>query len=380
MKIVRDNSPERQKKPWRKTWQSADGKQRRKYFATELEASEHDHNSCKLTNKVNGDWATMTKRDRHLATLALTEAKEHDVDLVAAVRYYKERHSVKSDKLFSDALKLFWPAAKGYRPKTIKSLTHTLTAFKLWRDVRLSEYTRADLLEFLRGGEVAAQTRHNWLQRLNRFFNWAKREGYIADNPGADIIPSQDLGVVPPREITFFTCDEVERLMGACHNINKSLIPYFTLGLWCGLRPGEMNGEDGKEPVTWDCITIDDDITEVNVPSASSKTSEPRQVEISRNAQEWLALGGDLPPKIGTTWARRQIAQEAGVEWAPDIMRHTFASYHCRMYRQPERLKLEMGHAGNSDVLMNHYKSGKVKLTDAKRFWNLTPREIKTTN
>ena len=74
------------------------------------------------------------------------------------------------------------------------------------------------------------------------------------------------------------------------------------------------------------------------------------------------------------------IATKAGVEWQNDIMRHTFATMHCRMYRQPERLKLEMGHSENSRTLYNHYRSGRVKLIDAKRFWTLMPYKILNMN
>jgi hypothetical protein len=93
---------------------------------------------------------------------------------------------------------------------------------------------------------------------------------------------------------------------------------------------------------------------------------------LSDNAIEWLQLGGELPPK-SIKDRRIEVYTKAGVKWEEDIMRHTFASYHCRMYRAPERLKLEMGHSKNSQTLFNHYRSGRVTLADARKFWTLLP-------
>ena len=191
-------------------------------------------------------------------------------------------------------------------------------------------------------------------------------------NPCKKIKKKADLGVVPPRSITFFKYDEVERLMNTALETDPGMIPYLTLAIFCGIRPHELSGADGKQPVTWDDILIDEDIAEVNVPSTSSKTREPRQIELNDNALEWLKLGGDLPPR-NIRDRRNAIARKADVKWSEDIMRHTFASYHCRMFRSPERLKLEMGHSENSKTLENHYRSGRCTLKDARKFWTLVP-------
>lgn len=370
MTIIHDPNPKRAKSPWRKTWTAPDGRQRKLYFKSEEEALAHRDDS----KKIGLDLATLPKRDRQAALLATTIAKEHGFGLVDAVKYYISQTGVKEDILFSEAGKLFLDGRKGYATRTNQSLKSTIRGFAFHEDLRLREYCRDDVLEYVRL-KTATQTQHSELTRLKTIFNWAKREGYVANNPCDNISKEKDLGKVPPRSITFFTFEEVERLMRTCLRLDRELVAYFTLGLFCGIRPSEITGEGGKQNVTWDDIIIDEDVAEVNVPSSSSKTREPRQVELSKNAIAWLRLGGQLPPRNFRD-RRKAVYTAAGVKWSEDIMRHTFASYHCRMYRQPERLKLEMGHAENSRTLFNHYRSGKVTLADARAFWSLMPYEI----
>lgn len=382
MKITFDDDPKRAKSPWRKSWTGTHGKQQRKYFATEAKAKAHVDPGTIDSKRIGTDLAILPKRDKHAALLATTLAKENGFNLVDAVRFYIEHNEIKGDMLFSDAEVLFHKSRAGMSKRTQVTRKSTLGAFRCFKDDYLRNYNREDIEAFLLQGDVSNCTRHNWLERVNTFFNWAVRKNLVSRNPAASIDADQDLGVIPPRKITFFTFDEVERLMRTCLKVDRELIPYFVLGIFCGVRPSEITGAGGKQHISWEDITVtghggeaDEEVAEVNVPSSSSKTSEPRQVELSENAQAWLKLGGDLPPK-NINKRRTAVFIEAGVKWENDIMRHTFATMHCRFYRQPERLKLEMGHSENSRTLYNHYRSGRVKLVDARKFWTLMPYEI----
>jgi site-specific recombinase XerC len=380
MNITLDTDLKRAKSPWRKTWTTFGGKQKRKWFTTEAKAKSHVDSGNVSSKRIGTDLAVLPKRDRHAALLATTLAKENGFNLVDAARFYIAHNEIKDAMLFSDAEVLFHKSRSGMAKRTQSTRKSTLGAFRSFRDQYLSDYTRGDIEEFLSQGDVANRTRHNWLEQVNTFFNWAVRKKLVSGNPAKAIDAKQDLGALPPNTITFLTFDEVERLMRTALKYQPQLIPYFVLGIFCGIRPSEITGEGGKQHIDWADITMGDpdepeEVAEVNVPSTSSKTSEPRQVELSENAQAWLRLGGELPPK-GIQSRRIEVYTKAGVKWENDIMRHTFATMHCRMYRQPERLKLEMGHAENSRTLYNHYRSGRVKLIDAKRFWTLMPYEI----
>tara|TARA_R100001126_G_scaffold73058_1_gene42704 strand:- start:1027 stop:2214 length:1188 start_codon:yes stop_codon:yes gene_type:complete len=372
MKVTFDKAKTNKPKPWRKSWQDVNKKQHRKFFATKEEADAYEPESVVDATKYGVDFASLNQRDRQAAVLAITESHKYSFNLMEAVQFYIQHHSDKPDILASVAVEEQLASRKGYRKSTERTLRGTLRAFAAYEDLPLRQYTRDDIMEFCQAGELSTSSRHGNLTRLGTFFNWAMRRGYVFSNPCKKIKKKADLGVVPPRSITFFKYDEVERLMNTALETDPGMIPYLTLAIFCGIRPHELSGADGKQPVTWDDILIDEDIAEVNVPSTSSKTREPRQIELNDNALEWLKLGGDLPPR-NIRDRRNAIARKADVKWSEDIMRHTFASYHCRMFRSPERLKLEMGHSENSKTLENHYRSGRCTLKDARKFWTLVP-------
>lgn len=386
MNITLDTNPTRAKSPWRKTWTAVGGKQKRKWFSTEAKAKAHTDSGDVSSKRIGTDLAVLPKRDRHAALLATTLAKENGFNLVDAARFYMQHNETRDAMLFSDAEKLFNKSKLGRSQRTQGTYRSAMRAFRNFKDDYLSDYNRGDIEDFLRQGDAETRTRHTRLSQMKTFFNWAVRKNLISHNPCAKIDADEDLGALPPNTITFFTFDEVERLMRTALKHDRGLIPYFVLGIFCGIRPSEITGVAGKQHIDWQDITLtrpeeqeEGEVAEVNVPSTSSKTSEPRQVELSENAQAWLRLGGELPPK-NINRRRIDIYTKAGVKWENDIMRHTFATMHCRMYRQPERLKLEMGHAQNSRTLYNHYRSGRVKLIDAKKFWTLMPYEILTIN
>ena len=372
MKVTFDKAKSDKPKPWRVSWQDVNKRQHRKFFATREEAEAYEPESVVDAAKYGADFASLNQRDRQAAVLAITESHKHSFNLMEAVQFYIQHHNSTEDILASVAVEEMMESRKGYRKTTERRLRGTCEAFAAYEDLPMREYTRADIMEFCQLGELEASSRHGNHTRLGTFFNWAMRRGYVSANPCQKIKKKADLGVVPPRSITFFKYDEVERLMNTALETDPGMIPYLTLAIFCGIRPHELSGTEDKPPVTWDDILIDEDIAEVNVPSTSSKTREPRQIELNDNALEWLRLGGDLPPK-NIRNRRDAIARKADVKWSEDIMRHTFASYHCRMFRSPERLKLEMGHSENSKTLENHYRSGRCTLKDARKFWTLVP-------
>ena len=84
--------------------------------------------------------------------------------------------------------------------------------------------------------------------------------------------------------------------------------------------------------------------------SQCSKTGGVRQVEICSALKKWLGKyrsdeGRDLcPPDWIAKW--RKIRNESGFKncWIPDILRHTYASFHAKCFRDLPRLQLNMGH------------------------------------
>jgi integrase len=93
-------------------------------------------------------------------------------------------------------------------------------------------------------------------------------------------------------------------------------------------------------------------------------------VSISPNLKQWLALGGDLP----LTNKRKRLARVlkiAQLKWQPDIMRHSFASYHLAYHQSADKTALELGHR-DSKMLFAHYRELVTKEA-AQSYWDIRP-------
>jgi integrase len=194
------------------------------------------------------------------------------------------------------------------------------------------------------------------IAKIGPFFTWCVREGYCESNPcGAVKRPQSDDS--PPA---IFTPTEAQKLLQAALRYDRRLIPYLAIGLFAGVRPLEI------ERLTW--ADISDRYIEIT--AAKAKTRQRRLVSLLDNLKEWLALGGDLP----LTNKRKRLArvvQIAGLNWKPDIMRHSFASYHLAMHTSADKTALELGHR-DSKMLFAHYRE-LVTQEAAQSYWSIRP-------
>src|SRR5207253_7899334 len=98
--------------------------------------------------------------------------------------------------------------------------------------------------------------------------------------------------------------------------------------------------------------------------------------EISDNLMAWLRpyigrVGRVAPPNL--TKLRRKTMKSAGIDhWAPDVLRHSFASAHYAFHKNPAHTALLLGHR-DQDMLLTHYRD-LMKPTEAKQYWALMPK------
>tara|TARA_B100001167_G_scaffold161564_1_gene109371 strand:- start:870 stop:1532 length:663 start_codon:yes stop_codon:yes gene_type:complete len=194
------------------------------------------------------------------------------------------------------------------------------------------------------------------IAKIGPFFSWCVREGYCQINPcGAVKRPRSDDS--PP---SIFTPPETKKLLQAALSYDPGLIPYLAIGLFAGVRPLEI------ERLTW--LDISKRYVEIN--AAKAKSRKRRLVSLSTNLKEWLAFGGNLP----LTNKRKRLAKIlrlTGINWQPDIMRHSFASYHLALHQSADKTAFELGHR-DSKMLFAHYRE-LVSFEAAKAYWNITP-------
>ena len=194
------------------------------------------------------------------------------------------------------------------------------------------------------------------LAKIGPFFSWCIRENYCENNPCKAVKrPRSDDS--PP---SIFSPPEAQKLLLTAFKTDPRMIPYLAIGLFAGVRPLEIQRLQQQ------------DFTDqyIEITAANAKTRKRRLVSLSNNLKAWLRLGGDLPP-INKPKRLSRILQKAGLEWKPDIMRHSYASYHLALHQSADKTALEMGHR-DTNMLFRHYRELVTK-EEAQAYWRIEP-------
>jgi len=228
--------------------------------------------------------------------------------------------------------------------------------------IRCDQISSSMIENWFLGNKWQRSTIDGVIAKIGPFFSWCVREGYCQINPcGAVKRPRSDDS--PP---SIFTPPETEKLLQAALSYDPGLIPYLAIGLFAGVRPLEIQRLTRAD--------ISDRYIEIK--AAKAKTRKRRLVSLSGNLKQWLALGGDLP----LTNKRKRLAKIlklTGINWQPDIMRHSFASYHLALHQSADKTAFELGHR-DSKMLFAHYRE-LVSFEAANAYWNITPSKAHQT-
>jgi integrase len=214
--------------------------------------------------------------------------------------------------------------------------------------------------QWLRDLRVGAVTRNTFRRRLAVLFSFAKRRGYVAENPIAHVERAKER----ETEIEILSVSDVARLL---ESASSDMLPFWAIGAFAGLRRAEI------ERLTWNEIDFDADVIEVTASKA--KTASRRLVTIQPNLHEWLAPYRTRASPVCPVNLQRKVNDDrdrAGLrtEWPQNALRHSFGSYHLARFNDAAKLALEMGNS--PATIFRHYRQ-LVKPKDAERYWNICP-------
>src|SRR6516162_1177752 len=214
--------------------------------------------------------------------------------------------------------------------------------------------------EWLRGLSVGSVTRNTYRRRLAVLFSFAKRRGYVTENPVADVERAKER----ETEIAILSVGELARLLECA---SSDMLPFWTIGAFAGLRRAEI------ERLTWNEVDFEAGVIEVKASKA--KTASRPLVTIQPNLREWLApyrtrtgrvCPVNLQPKINDDRERAKLR----LEWPQNGLRHSFGSYHLAQFNDAAALALEMGNS--PAIIFRHYRQ-LVKPKEAERYWKIVP-------
>jgi integrase len=238
---------------------------------------------------------------------------------------------------------------------------------KHFPDADVTELSAQRLTAHFQRGIACPKTYNNRRGVLSTFLKFAFQQDWIPTNPIEKVAyhriahrrgSAQTLSAKHAQELMAY----VEQYRGG------SLVPYFALCLFAGIRPCLRTGEILK--LRPGHVRLDTGV--IHIEPEVSKVSMKRNVAIQPNLAAWLrAYPLDRCPIIVPALQkhRAKIAKLFGL--SHDIMRHTFISMFVGKFRSMGEAALQ---AGNSEsIIRKHYLDLKTS-AEAEQFFGILPQ------
>jgi len=207
-------------------------------------------------------------------------------------------------------------------------------------------------------------TRKKYLQYLKNFFNWCVENNYTTENPTKGVKIK-----ITSKDIVIYSPDEVEKVLRLGEEKYPSLLGYYCLCVFGGLRPSE------SQRVKWEDLQFDGREISVN---NESKTGRRRFV-LKDTETLWIWLNHiktvrpnePINPKENHVGLQRKFRKDLGLTWTQDVLRHTFGTNYYNLHKNLDQVSHDMGNSNK--VCKKHYVR-EVKKTDCEKFWGLRPK------
>jgi integrase len=302
---------------------------------------------------------------RVMAQNAMQRLQPYGKTIDDATRHYvaylnAAERSCSAEDLVTELLKA--KKADGLGEPSLAILKSRLGYFAEQFDGRLvATITTREIDDWLRSLEVGPLTRNHYRASLLSAFNFAVRHGYAVENPALHAAKAKVIGGPPG----ILTVEQAARLL---ESATPEILPYFSVGLFAGLRRAELERLDWAE--------VDFESGLIEVKAAKAKTAMRRLVTIQPNLRAWLLPrrqhAGPVTLKQDFRELFKSARERAGVvTWPDNALRHSFASYHLAHFKNAAVTALELGHH-NAAITFEHYRE-LVRPKEAARYWSLKP-------
>lgn len=298
------------------------------------------------------------------ATAAIYKLPE-GVALTQVVDFYLQ-HRPSSDELLAKAYDDYLAEKRriGRRERTISDIEFVLKRFlKNYGWKMCSSIIREDAVKYIERGKVSAITQNNRQRVFNGFFNFCVKRDWMTDNP----LAKYDLIKVRESETNFFSVDEVQIILSLIkEDTYKALMPYIILMLLCGLRNEETRR------LKWEKLNFQSDHVYIRIDADVAKTNSRRIIQTTDAATRLLnyCLEQNLTELRPRNFRKRfdKLKAATGLDWRPNILRHTFGTYRYALSENAEATSKKMG---NSPTVLKKYYDGLATKREAEKFFEL---------
>jgi integrase len=366
VKIYRDRKPEG---TYYRVVYHLGGKRRRLNFSDLRAATNEAEAKASQLSRGDVDAAQLSGKDRLEYGRARDAAKEFNLPLDAVAIEYKEARNLLDGVPLIDAVRFYARHhGKGIRcksvalavnemieRKTIKGvselyladLRYRLGVFKEAFQCDVNAITPDDVATFFDGLKLSPRSHNNFLCALRTFFRFAQKHDWLSKE--VDLLSRVEKRNGKPTPVEIFMPSELGALLKAA---TPQVGPCIALSAFAGLRAEEIMRLDWQD--------VERRPKFIEVAAHKAKTATRRIVPLSDNLANWLAIA----PRNGErVWPHskpyffeelRNAADNAGVKWKQNALRHSFISYRLAEIQDVNRVALE---AGNSpQMIFRHYR------------------------
>ncbi len=196
---------------------------------------------------------------------------------------------------------------------------------------------------------------------LSGLFNLAIKQGWCSHNP----VKGVEIPRVRERVINALPISRIVSLwQTAQRQQHATCQAALGLMLYAGVRPEEV------KRISWQDIDWEDKM--LYLSAKHTKTGGGRHIPLVPPLLALLKKQRATGPICPPSWARRwkKLRKDAGFDqWVPDILRHSYASYHAKMHQNLPQLQLAMGHRDCQLLLTRYINLRGLSKKDAKQFW-----------
>ena len=268
----------------------------------------------------------------------------------------------------------------GRRPTTLRDIRY-FTGALMRRCPELKNFpvrklTPQHCSRFLESAFSSGRQRYKARAVMSGILSLSLRRGWCRQNPllrvDAPSFREQVIAVLNPEEI--------KCLRNAAESPEfRDCAPAVWIMMYAGIRPGEV------ARLRWCDVDMEERV--ISVRPLASKTGGARHVTV-QPVLERLLTGYGIPegnrPLCPPNWPLRwrRFRKEAGWgsggrfrAWRPDVLRHTYASYHAKWFRDFPLLQMEMGHRSSTLLRARYLNMEGVSREGAALFWEVPEKE-----
>lgn len=293
-----------------------------------------------------------------------------DLQFCAKVIEVGLRHMRTKEMSLADGFVLYLKSKQHLRPDSVRDIrcigNRILRTKPEFGKRNFSELSVSECEEWLNAAFTTNSQFNKARTMLHGLFEFALRREWCDKNP----IKLIERRRIIEKEISPLTFPQIKNLIKTAKMPkHKECLPAIGLLMFAGVRPKEVHR------LTWKDIDLEEN--SITIHSLCSKTGGVRQVEICSSLKRLLAPFANsqknervCPKNWQKRW--RDIRNDSGFKnvWVQDILRHTYASYHAKRFKDLPRLQLNMGHYDLSLLRSRYVNMRGISHTDARDFFN----------